>query len=164
MASATQIAALNVVHKHCEAPEMAQLKQKLNDVMLEMERKSMAAEDARSAMMSPHSNFGPTHPEYRFRTWKEYGQSCGQHCIHLRGVINEARNDLLSARQQALAVLHNDGSTLTEDSQTTINDVLNSIVRADRELRNDSTFMSGMTSSESELSDEGLSHASSSEQ
>ena len=74
MASATQIAALNVVHKHCEASEMAQLKQKLNDVMLEMEHKSMAAEDARSTMMSPHANFGPTHPDYRFRTWKEYGQ------------------------------------------------------------------------------------------
>ena len=156
MASATQIAALNVVHKHCEASEMAQLKQKLNDVMLEMERKSMAAEDARSTMMSPHSNFGPTHPEYRFRTWKEYGQTCGRHCIHLRGVINEARNDLLSVRQQALAVLHNDGSTLTEDSQTTIKDVLNTSNDADEFAAIRSSFVSGTPRmpDESDSSDE----------
>ena len=164
MASATQIAALSVVQKHCEHLEMTQLKQQMNEVMLEMERKSMAAEDARSAMMSPHTNVGPGHFLYRFLTWKEWGQSREHHCRRYRDAINNARENLLCARQEALAVLYNNGKTLVRKAKITTKDILHSIVAADRELRNESTFMSGMTSDESESSDEGLGHASSSEQ
>ena len=74
MATATQIAALSVVQKHCEDSEMTRLKQQMNEVMLEMERKSMAAEDARLAMLSPHASVGPSHPLYCFMAWKEWGQ------------------------------------------------------------------------------------------
>ena len=75
MATATQIAALSVVQKHCEDSEMTRLKQQMNEVMLKMERNSMAAEDARSAMMSPHAYFGQWPPESRFIRWKVWGQA-----------------------------------------------------------------------------------------
>ena len=46
MATAIQIAAVNVTHNHFQPSEYSSLKRRLNDAVLEIERRSMMAEDA----------------------------------------------------------------------------------------------------------------------
>ena len=120
MASAAQIAALNVVHKHCEDSEMTRLKQQMNEVMLKMERNSMAAEDVRSAMMSP---YGCRH---RHITWKEFALECKAVIHHLEDdVIGPTRVLVQQARQKALQVV------LKPDAPTQ-KDVFNLLVDAEK--------------------------------
>ena len=152
MASATQIAALSVTHQHFEDSQTALLKQKLNDVMLEMERKIMAAEDERAhagkaheALLSPYgTNVHTPHPQHRLLTWKEYALGRDELVHHLADdVIEPTRILVQQARQKALQVV------IKADSPTQT-DVSNLLVDAEKCL-NESDFDS---SDESEPSDE----------
>ena len=105
MASATQLAALSVTHQHFEDSQTALLKQKLNDVMLEMERKSMAAEDARAHLLSPYDNVHTTDPRHRPLTWKEHALYSDAMVHNLTdNVITPARFFVQLARQKAMQV------------------------------------------------------------
>ena len=92
MASATQIAALSVTHQHFEDSQTALLKQNLNNDMLEMERKSMAAEDARAHLLSPYDNVRTTDPRNRPLTWKDHALDSDAMIHHITDtVITPAR-------------------------------------------------------------------------
>ena len=93
------------------------------EVLRDMERARMTAEDCRGAMVSPYGTPGhTTDPRRRFYSWKEFGKARNDRCDHVTfNVIEPAREALyqvcrdmqtkLEARgspYEALVTAHND--------------------------------------------------------
>ena len=75
------------------------------DVLLDMERARMTAEDYRGAMASPYSTCGLP-PHTRTLSWREVGVQKRERCIHLNvDVIEPAKKLLHDARHEILTAL-----------------------------------------------------------
>ena len=90
----TTVQALSVVLRE-EQPHA------LSEVLREMERARMTAEDWRGALESPYGNHSDTrNPDYRHLTWREFGQERNEMCDHLATINNDAEEILVRARRQ----------------------------------------------------------------
>ena len=105
----------------------------LSEVLREMERARMMAEDWRGAMESPYGNRVDTRdPNHRMLSWREIGQERNETCDYLATVNAEAREALVEARGEIRVALDDPGSdrraALTaaynamREAETTLND------------------------------------------
>ncbi len=125
----TTVQALSVVLKE-EQPHA------LSEVLREMERARMTAEDWRGAMVSPYGNDSDTRdPHYRNLSWREFGQEKNEMCDHLCNVIDGAE-DILSEGRRQIRMAWNDPRA---DSRAPLTAAYNAMCEAEETLRdNDS--------------------------
>ena len=135
---ALQIAALTTFYEKLQDPAMRNLKRKLEDTTLEMERARMEREDLRAASFSPYgTNYTPgvrvrDDPNWRYQTWREFGQERDDMCNHLvYEVMEPAQDTLLQALRNV--------ETAWQDPNTYYRNALiaayNAMCNAERQLR-----------------------------
>ena len=134
---ALQIAALTTVYEKLQDPEMRNLKRKLEDTTLEMERARMAAEDWCGKMVSPYgTNHHTRDPRRRCLSWREFGEDRNEMCLHLVYEVMEPAQDTLSQARRNIRMAWQDPNT---DYPTALKTAYNAMCDAERQLRdNDS--------------------------
>ena len=134
---ALQIAALTTVYEKLQDPAMQNLKRKLEDTTLEMERAQMTAEDWRRKMVSPYgTNHHTRDPRHRFLSWREFGQERDDMCNHLVYEVMEPAQDTLLQARRSIRTAWQDPNT---DYRKTLTAAHNAMCDAERQLRdNDS--------------------------
>ena len=79
------------------------------DVLLDLERARMTAEDCRAAIASPYKtrvDAANSPPQYRILSWREVGVQKRERCIHLNADVIDPAMDLLHyARHEILTAL-----------------------------------------------------------
>ena len=135
---ALQIAALTTVYEKLQDPEMCNLKRKLEDTTLEMERARMEREDLRAASFSPYgTNYTPgvrvrDDPNWRYQTWREFGQERDDMCNHLVYEVMEPAQDTLLQARRNIRMAWQDPNT---DYPTALKRAYNAMCDAERQLR-----------------------------
>ena len=99
------VEALRIVLREEQPPAMA-------EVLRDMERARMTAEDCRGAMVSPYGTPGhTTDPGHRFLSWKEFGEACNGRCDYVTfDVIEPAMEALDQVRRDICTKLTAHGS------------------------------------------------------
>jgi hypothetical protein len=94
------VEALRIVLREEQPPAMA-------EVLCDMERARMTAEDYRGAVLSPYpAGCNTADGHLRLRTWKEFGKERNQRCDHVTfNVINPAKELLYDARREIVTAL-----------------------------------------------------------
>ena len=106
----------------------------LSEVLRDMERARMMAEDWRGAMESPYGNHSDTRdPNYRRLSWREVGQERNEACDRLATVNVEATETLAEARGEIRVALDDPGS----DRRAALIAAYNAMVDTERTLLND---------------------------
>ena len=108
------------------------------DVLLDIERARMTAEDCRAAMASPYKRrvgAANSPPQYRILSWREVGVECKETCIHLNADVIEPAIDLLhDARHEILTAL----SAPSLDSKAAMSAAYNSLLKVEEFLEDNS--------------------------
>ena len=140
---ALQIAALTTVYEKLQDPAVRNLKRKLEDTTLEMERARMAAEDWCGKMVSPYgTNHHTRDPRRRFLSWREFGEERNEMCHHLSyDVIGSAEEALMRARRQIRMAWNDPGA----DSRAPLTAAYNAMCDAEKILRDNSDEESDST-------------------
>jgi|SouAtlMetagenome_1021521.scaffolds.fasta_scaffold74692_1 hypothetical protein len=94
------VEALRIVLREEQPPAMA-------EVLCDMERARMTAEDYRGAVLSPYpAGCNTADGHLRLRTWKEFGKERNQRCDHVTfNVIDPAKELLYDARREIVTAL-----------------------------------------------------------
>ena len=94
------VEALRIVLREEQPPAMA-------EVLRDMERARMTAEDYRGAVLSPYpAGCNTADGHLRLRTWKEFGKERNQRCDHVTfNVIDPAKELLYDARREIVTAL-----------------------------------------------------------
>ena len=83
----------------------------LSEVLREMERARMTAEDWRGKLESPYGNNSNTRdPHYRHLTWREFGEERNEMCDTLSTINDEAQSILEEARMRIRMVWDDPGA------------------------------------------------------
>ena len=103
-------------------------------ILLDMERSHMFAEDCRSAMASPYST-KELPPHRRTLSWREFGIERNDRCDHVTfNVIEPAKELLQDARREILTAL----SAPSLDNKAAISAAHNAMLAVERRLEDDS--------------------------
>ena len=135
---ALQIAALTTVYEKLQDPAMRNLKRKLEDTTLEMERARMEREDLRAASFSPYgTNYTPgvrvrDDPNWRYQTWREVGQERNDMCNHLVHEVMEPAQDTLLQALRNIRTARQDPNTYYRNALIA---AYNAMCNAERQLR-----------------------------
>ena len=105
-------------------------------ILLDMERSRMFAEDCRSAMASPYSAMAYSVPPFtRTLSWREFGIERNDRCDHVTfNVIEPAQELLQDARHEILMAL----SAPSLDNKAAISAAHNAMLAVERRLEDDS--------------------------
>ena len=103
-------------------------------ILLDMERSRMFAEDCRAAMASPYSTNGVP-PFTRTLSWREFGIERNDRCDHVTfNVIEPAKELLRGARLEILTAL----SAPSLDSKAAMSAAYNSVLKVEEFLEDNS--------------------------
>ena len=103
-------------------------------ILLDMERSRMFAEDCRSAMASPYETNGMP-PHTRTLSWREFGVERNDRCDYVTfNVIEPAKELLQDARHEILMAL----SAPSLDSKAAMSAAHNAMLAVERRLEDDS--------------------------
>ena len=108
------------------------------DVLLDLERARMTAEDCRAAIASPYKRrvgAANSPPQYRTLSWREVGVQKRERCIHLNvDVIAPAKRRLQDARHEILTAL----SDRNPNYETALTAAHSAMLAVERRLEDDS--------------------------